>query len=451
MLHARAILQTATCLFLSFAVSPVFSQIDKVDEFVKTEMLKRKIPGLSIAIVKNDEIVKAKGYGLANVEWNAPATPETVYQSGSVGKQFTATLVMMLVEEGKMGLEDPIIKYIPDAPDIWKGITIRHLLTHTSGISSKFDEQINLHQDYTENELTKIIAGNSLDFQPGEKMSYSNAGYVMLGIIIHKATNRFYGDLLEEKIFKPLGMSTTRIINELDIVPNRAAGYFLLSGQLKNQGWVSPSLNSTADGNLYLTVSDLAKWDAALYTEKLLKRSRLDEMWAPVKLANGRTEPYGFGWWLHNVKGHRVIEHSGAWQGFTAHISRYVDDKLTVIVLANLARAGASEIANGIAGLENPELTLDMHKEIAIDPKIFDAYVGNYELEPGIILNFSRKGNKLYGWFPNLPQMEIFPESETTFFVREPDAQFTFVKDATGKVDRLILRMRGDREAKRIK
>lgn len=438
-------------LFFLFAVSCVFSQSDKVDELVKSEMLKRKIPGLSIAIVKNGGIVKVNGYGLANVEWNAPATPETVYQSGSVGKQFTATLVIMLVEEGKMGLHDPISKYISEAPAIWKGITIRHLLTHTSGISSKFDEQIDLHRDYTENELTKLIAGNPLDFQPGEKYGYSNAGYVMLGIIIHKATNKFYGDLLDEKIFKPLGMSTTRIINERDIIPNRAAGYFLFSDQLKNQGWVSPSLNSTADGNLYLTVLDLAKWDAALYTEKLLKRSRLDEMWTPVKLADGRTESYGYGWSLVNVNGHRVIEHGGAWQGFTAHISRYVEDKLTVIVLANLARAGTSEIANGIASFEIPELASKMHKEIAIDPKIFDAYIGDYEIEPGVILNFSRKGDKLYGWFPNLPQMEVFPESDTTFFIKEPNAQFTFIKDATGKVDRLILHMRGDREAKRIR
>jgi CubicO group peptidase (beta-lactamase class C family) len=447
----RSILATTACLSFFFAVSPVCAQIDKIDEFVKTEILKRKIPGISIAIVKNGEIVKAKGYGLANVEWNAAATPETVYQSGSVGKQFTATLVMMLVEEGKLGLDDPITKYIPEAPGIWKGVTIHHLLTHTSGISSKYDEQINLHQDYTESELTKLIAGNPLDFQPGEKMSYSNAGYVMLGIIIHKATDRFYGDLLEQKIFKPLGMSLTRIINERDIIPNRAAGYIFLSGELKNQGWVSPSLNSTADGNLYLTVLDLAKWDAALYTEKLLKQSHLNEMWTPVKLANGRTEPYGFGWFLHNANGHRVIEHSGAWQGFHAHISRYIDDKLTVIVLANLARAGTNEIANGIAAIEIPALALQGHKETAIDPKIFDAYVGDYELEPGVILNFSRKGNRFYGWFPNLPQMEIFPESETTFFIKEPDAQFTFLKDATGKVDRLILHMRGDREAKKIR
>ena len=157
---------------------------------------------------------------------------------------------MMLVEEGKLALDDLISKYIPNTPEIWKAITIRHLLTHTSGISNKIYRQINLHLDYTENELLKMIGEMPLDFQPGEKMSYSNAGYVTLGILIHKATGEFYGDLLGKKIFTPLGMSTARIINEMDIIPNRAAGYRIMMGQLKNQDWVSSSLNTTADGQL---------------------------------------------------------------------------------------------------------------------------------------------------------------------------------------------------------
>jgi len=307
-------------------------------------------------VVKNGKIVKAKGYGLANLELKVPAAPETIYQSGSVGKQFTATLVMMLVEEGKMSLNDPISKYIPGVPAIWKAITIRHLLTHTAGISNKLYDQIDMRQDYSEDELVKKIAALPLDFQPGTKWNYSNPGYVMLGILIHKATGRFYGDLLKEKIFVPLGMTTARIINEADIIPNRAAGYRLVKGELKNQEWVSPALNTTADGSLYLTVYDMAKWDAALYSERLLKRSSLEQMWTPVKLTSGKTQPYGFGWGFDNVNGHHIIEHGGAWQGFTTHIARYVDDKLTVIVLTNLAGADPGKIAHGIAGLYNPEL-----------------------------------------------------------------------------------------------
>ena len=346
--------RTTSCtalLFLFLTVPAALAQTDKVDEFVKAEMQKRKIPGLSIAVVRNGEVAYAKGYGLANVELNVAAAPETVYQSGSLGKQFTATLVMMLVEEGKMGLDDHISKYIPDAPEIWKAISIRHLLTHTSGISNKLYDQINMRQDYTEDELLQKIAATPLDFQPGEKWNYSNPGYVTLGIIIHKVTGKFYGDLLKERIFAPLGMTTARIINEADIIANRAAGYRLVKGELKNQEWVSPALNTTADGSLYLTVHDMAKWDAALYTEKLLKRASLDQMWTPVELNSGKLQQYGFGWAFGKPNGHRLIEHGGAWQGFTSYIARYVDDRMTLIVLTNLAGADPGKIAHGIAGL----------------------------------------------------------------------------------------------------
>jgi CubicO group peptidase (beta-lactamase class C family) len=174
--------------------------------------------------------------------------------------------------------------------------------------------------------------------------------------LIHKVSGKFYGDFLQERVFQPLGMSTARVISESDIVPNRAAGYRLVNGQLKNQNWVSPSLNTTADGALYLTVYDAAKWDAALYGEKLLKRSSLEAMWTAVKLNDGKTHPYGFGWALGDVRGHRVVEHGGAWQGFKAQISRYPDDKLTIVVFANQARANPAKIAHGVAALFNPEL-----------------------------------------------------------------------------------------------
>jgi CubicO group peptidase (beta-lactamase class C family) len=255
-----------------------------------------------------------------------------------------------------MSLSDRISRYIADAPDTWKGITVRHLLTHTSGISDKLYDQIDLRQDYSEDQLVKKIAALPLDFQPGEKWNYSNPGYLMLGVLIHKATGRFYGDLLAEKIFTPLGMKTARIINEADIIPNRAAGYRLVKDELKNQEWVSPTLNTTADGSLYVTVYDMARWDAALYTGRLLTRASLEQMWTPVKLNSSKTQPYGFGWALADIKGHRLIEHGGAWQGFTSFIARYVDDKLTVIVLTNLAGADPGKIAHGLAGLYNPEL-----------------------------------------------------------------------------------------------
>jgi CubicO group peptidase (beta-lactamase class C family) len=327
----------------------------KVDEYIRAEMVAQQIPGVSLAVIRNGEIVIARGYGLANVEHQVPVKPETIFQSGSMGKQFTATAVMMLAEEGKLSLDDKITKYFPDGPAAWHNITVRHLLTHTSGMTD-YPENFDLRRDYTEDDLVQRIKAIPLAFQPGEKWSYSNLAYVMLGVLIHKVSGKFYGDFLQERVFQPLGMSTARVISESDIVPNRAAGYRLVNGQLKNQNWVSPSLNTTADGALYLTVYDAAKWDAALYGEKLLKRSSLEAMWTAVKLNDGKTHPYGFGWALGDVRGHRVVEHGGAWQGFKAQISRYPDDKLTIVVFANQARANPAKIAHGVAALFNPEL-----------------------------------------------------------------------------------------------
>ncbi|HJZ67900.1 MAG TPA: serine hydrolase [Blastocatellia bacterium] len=440
----------AALLVLSIS-SYDFAQTADVNEFIKTEMKDQRIPGLSIAVTKNGEVALAKGYGLANVELNVPAKAETIFQSGSVGKQFTATLVMMLVEEGKLALDDHISKYIPEAPDTWKDITIRHLLTHTSGLSNRIYAQINMRQDYTDDELLKKIESMPLDFQPGEKWSYSNTGYVTLGIIVKKATGKFYGDLLRDKIFVPLGMTTARIINEADIVPNRAAGYRNVKGELKNQEWVSPALNTTADGSLYLTVLDMAKWDAALYTEKLLKRSSLEQMWTPVKLADGKAQQYGFGWGFGDANGHHIIEHGGAWQGFTTYIARYVDDKLTLIVLTNLAGANPGRIAHGVAGFYNAALAPKEPKTIALDPKTFDAYVGEYQLSANVVLAISREGDKFYVEASALPKAQMFAESETKFFLKMMDAQITFVKDGSGKVSHLVLHQARDREAKKIK
>ena len=152
----------------------------------------------------------------------------------------------------------------------------------------------------------------------------------MLGVLIRNVTERFYGDLLRARIFEPLGMETARVIGEADIVPNRAAGYRLVDGKLKNQEWVSPTLNTTADGALYLTVLDLAKWDAALTNATVLPQASLDRMWTPAELNDGTTAPYGFGWELGEVAGRRFVAHGGRWQGFATHIVRYLDDKLTV-------------------------------------------------------------------------------------------------------------------------
>ena len=368
----RKIAMCAVC-FLASAVAWAnhsFAADDvngKVDALVQSELQKQRIPGAAVGVYRDGRLTRAQGYGLANVEWDAAVTPDTIFQSGSVGKQFTATAVMMLVEEGKVGLEDPIKKHFPDAPEAWNDIKVHNLLSHTSGLGeyetgarTKPGGPFYMRLDYSEDELYKRITEMPMDFKPGEDWAYRNTNYVLLGILIHKVTGEFYGDFLQERIFRPLGMSRTRIISEADIIPRRSSGYQLVKGELKNQEWVSPSLNSTADGALYFTVEDLQKWDAALYTERLLKRASLDRMWTVEKLNNGKPNKanYGFAWEINNVNGHRVIEHGGAWQGFTTYIARYVDDSLTVVALTNLdsGHSNPKKITSGVAAIYNPSL-----------------------------------------------------------------------------------------------
>jgi CubicO group peptidase (beta-lactamase class C family) len=336
-----------TCATLALAQSSLDSA---VADYVKSEMERQHIPGLALLVTRDGKIVRSEGFGLANIELQVPVKPETIFQSGSVGKQFTATAVMMLVEAGKIGLNDPLTKYFPEAPPSWKNVTVRELLSHTGGFGD-YPKDFNFRKDWTEPQLLKLVESIPLAYPPGTKWEYSNLGYLTLGILIHRVSGEFYGDFLRQRIFQPLGMQATRIISEVDIIPNRAAGYRLLKGELKNQEWVAPAMNTTADGSLYFSIVDLSRWDAALYEGKLLKRSSFDLMWTPVKLKNGQSNKarYGFGWFIEERNGHRCIHHDGSWQGFETAIDRYVDDRLSVVALTNLAGAKPGEITKHVA------------------------------------------------------------------------------------------------------
>lgn len=328
---------------------------DALDKAILGYMKSANVPGVSLAVIKDGKPVKVKGYGFANLEHRVPVTPETLFQTGSVGKQFTAALVMKLVQEGKIVLDESIRAFFPETPKSWERITIRHLLTHTSGLPDPYDV-LDLRKDYSEAELLEIDAKLPLQFQPGENWSYSNTGYHLLGFLCSKVGGKFYGDQLVEKILRPAGMKTARIIDEAAIVMHRAAGYEPRDGTIFNQAWVSPKLNTTADGSLYVSILDMIQWDAALNGDKLLSAEVKRQMWSPVKLTNGTTRPYGFGWSLAPYNGRKLISHNGAWQGFRTSIMRFVDDKLTVIVLANSASANPDKIARMAAGHFVPTL-----------------------------------------------------------------------------------------------
>jgi CubicO group peptidase (beta-lactamase class C family) len=349
--HSRLTILMFCGLVLS-ARNAAAAETDDVYRTVRAEMERQHIPGLALLVSRNGQAVRTEGYGLANVELKVPVTPETLFQSGSVGKQFTATAIMMLVERGKVGLDDPLSKYFPRAPSWWKQVTIRELLSHTAGFGD-YPQNFDFRKDYTEDDLLRIVAAIPAAYTPGTSWAYSNLGFLTLGILIHRVTGQFYGDFLQDNVFKPLNMSTTRVINEADIIPNRASGYRLVDGDLKNQEWVAPMVNTTADGSLYFSILDVAKWDAALYTDKLLKSAGLAQMWTVAPLRNGQPNSghYGFGWFIESKNGHRVVEHEGQWQGFETQISRYVDEQLTVVVLTNLGSAEPGRIADAVAAI----------------------------------------------------------------------------------------------------
>ncbi|HEY6621224.1 MAG TPA: serine hydrolase domain-containing protein [Steroidobacteraceae bacterium] len=351
MKYPVAVILTLSGLLLS-CLTKAAPSADAVAKVVRAEMEKQHIPGLALLVSRNGVPIREEGFGLASLEFNVPVKPETVFQSGSMGKQFTATAVMLLVEEGKIGLDDPLPKYFDNGPAWWKNVTIRELLSHTAGFTD-YPKDFDLRKDYTEDELLKVVEGIPPAYPPGTSWAYSNMGYVTLGILIHKVSGQYFGDYLQARVFKPVGMSTTRIISEADIIPNRAAGYRLENGQIKNQEWVSPSANSTADGSLYFTILDLAKWDAALYTEKVLKESSKREMWTVATLRDGKPNPgsYGFAWFVDSRGGHRLVGHGGRWQGFTTHIARYMDDGLTIVILTNQGNCDAQRIVDELAAI----------------------------------------------------------------------------------------------------
>ena len=354
----------AVLIFGIGANTAISAQSEKIDQYIRAEMEGRHIPGLALVVIKNGEIVKLKGYGVANLEHDVAVTPDTVFELASVTKQFTATAIMLLVEEGKVRLDDSISHYLSNSPGRWEGVTVRHLLTHTSGLPGLEDGFKSLRTgggqiDYSTAQLFDAATKDSLSFIPGDSWRYSDVGYFLLGMIIEKAGGQRYRDFLAERFFKPLGMESTSVIDQWAIVKNRAAGYTIHNAQLINIRRVAQVELPSYSGVLS-TVRDLAKWDLALAAGRVVKGSSLATMWTPVKLNTGRSYPYGFGWEVRRRLGHRIIDHTGI---TGTEYARYPDDNLTVIVLTNLGKRSIDSrevrawgLTTGVARLFIPDL-----------------------------------------------------------------------------------------------
>lgn len=307
------------------------------------------IPGLSLVVLKYGEVIKAEGYGLANTKLKIPATPQTVYRIASVSKQFIAAGIMVLVQEGRLGLGDSVGKYLERAPPAWSGITIQHLLTHTSGLVPEapgFDP----FKIQSDADVISTAHPLPLRFAPGGKWEYSNTGYYVLAEIIRTVAGRPWPEYLRDAIFRPSGMNSTWPTNTTERVPNRAQGYVDNDALRDAPDWLAlrPS------GAFLSTVLDLAKWDATLYTDRVLNDSTRRQMWTPVTLNNGSPYPYGFGWMFVDVNGHRLVHHPGGMPGARADIARFVDDGITIILTMNLDDVDINALVTGVAALYLP-------------------------------------------------------------------------------------------------
>jgi CubicO group peptidase (beta-lactamase class C family) len=342
----RRFLFTVILLFLP---AIAIAQEDKTDDFIRAELKRQNIPGLSLAIIKDGKIIKAKGYGVANIALKTPASEKTVYKIASVSKQFIASGIMLLVQEGRLRADDPINMYLEGAPASWEPITIRHLLTHTAGLVREAPGFDGLKVQ-TDADVLQSAYSVPLRFAPGEKWEYSNTGYFALAEIIHKVTGQPWTQYLDEKVFRPAGMSSTRPTNAGERLPNKALGYNDNDRLIMAPEWTAlrPS------GAFLSTVLDLAKWDAVLYTNKVLTEATRRQMWAPVTLNDGTSYPYGFGWFVDTFRNRRVVHHSGGMLGFRAQFARFIDDGLSIVVVMNLDDVDIDTIWRGLSRIYLP-------------------------------------------------------------------------------------------------
>jgi CubicO group peptidase (beta-lactamase class C family) len=327
-----------------------YSRADEVDELIKTQMVEHQIPGLALTIVKGGKSTKTATYGFANLELRVPVTPDTVFEIGSVTKQFTAGLILMLAQDGKLSVDDKIGRYLSQIPEAWRDITVRHLLTHTSGIKSYTGlDGFELRRHLTQAQFIAAIGKQPLEFQPGQAWKYSNTGFNLLGFIVESVSSSNYWDFLSERILRPLGMTSTTNRLPALIIPHRASGYEQTNHILINRDYDLTDVFSA--GALVSTVGDLAKWNRALDRDDLLNPASKLAMWRPAVLNDGTATQYGFGWRIEMFEGRKNIGHGGSTSGFSATIQRFPDDQLAIIILTNTDEQIASTLARKIAQL----------------------------------------------------------------------------------------------------
>lgn len=356
---------TVTLLVTSSAKLPVMAQSGlpaQIDTYIAAAMIEQHIPGLALAVIRDDQVIVAKGYGLADVENNQPVTSRTRFESASLGKQFTAVAILLLVQDSKLKLDDPLSTYIDGVPSAWKGVTLQGMLTHTSGLpyelSRAATDEKQACRSLTTTEFLQRAFSTPLEYEPGSRYVYSDLGYQLLGLVVERTAGQSRAAFLKERVFTPAGMTDAQVLSAEAASSSTAVGYRFAENRLQPQACIDQLFADDGAGGLLLSLEDWMNWDAVLSSGQIIPTTLLRQAWTPVTLNDGTTYPYGFGWDVQRFNDKSLVEHGGVSNGFSAWVARYAPDNVTVIVLTNLRLARTWEVAHDLAALVEPSLQI---------------------------------------------------------------------------------------------
>jgi CubicO group peptidase (beta-lactamase class C family) len=417
-------------VFLFSPVTNSFSQsFEKKTDAMLSEYYPTDEPGAAVLVAKADKVIYRKAFGMANLEHNIPMRPEMVFEIGSITKQFTAVSILMLMEDGKLTLDDDITKYIEDYPVQGHHISIHHLLTHTSGIKSytSMEEwQQVWRKDFTNEELVNFFKNQPMDFAPGEEFRYNNSAYFLLGVIIEKASGMTYAEFLEGRIFKPLGMDHSLYGSHRKVIENRANAY------QNEDGWVKAQYLSMtqpgAAGAIMSTVDDMYTWNKAVRDNKLVKQESIDRAFKNYTLNNGEKINYGYGWMPNEIQGSPTLEHSGGIFGYTSNGIWLPQEDVYVIMLTNRDDKGPNYVSTKLAALALGKPYPEEEEKFEVSEDVLKQYVGQYEFEDGSVRYISFEDGQLFSQRAGSSSFEIFPVAENKFFYKGSFASITFIK-----------------------
>ena len=400
-------------------------------------------PGVSALVYKEGKVIYRKAFGMANLELDVPMKPENVFELGSITKQFTSVSILMLMEQGKLSLDDEITKYLPDYPTKGKRITIHNLLNHTSGIKSYTDLpnfRATARTDQSPKEIIDIFKDEPMDFDPGEKWQYNNSGYIVLGYIIEKVSGKSYADFISDNIFVPLKMNNSYYGSQSNLIKKRASGYMPIEGGYKNADYLSMTLPYAA-GSLMSCVDDMLLWHKAVHNNTLISAESKAKAFTSGSLNNGKPTHYGYGWQVSEIKGTESIEHGGGIFGYVTQGVYVPSENVYVILLTNTNGISPQDPAVKMAALAigKPYPTEDVSVSLTTDE--MNKWVGNYEFDNEVLRTITLEDEQLYSQREGSDKLKIYADSATKFHFEGGLTTYEFTLESGKKVANFAARI----------